>query len=68
MSAMLTESSPIYDVLVGELGNPVPATPMDCSYQAALAQAAAVPAAAPVSLPVKRPAPKSVAPKQMAAS
>jgi hypothetical protein len=63
---MLTESSPIYDVLVGELGNPVPATPMDCSYQAALAQAAAVPAA--VSLPVKRPAPKSVAPKQMAAS
>jgi hypothetical protein len=65
---MLTEPSLIYDALVGELGNPVPATPMDCSYEAALAQATAAPVAAPVSLPVKRTAPKAVAAKQMAAS
>jgi hypothetical protein len=66
VNAMLIETSPIYDALVGEMGNPVPA-PMDCSWEATLA-AAAAPAAEPVSLPVKRQAAKAFAPKQMAAS
>jgi hypothetical protein len=63
---MLIEKSPIYDALVAEMGNPVPNTPIDCSYEAALAQAVGVPAE-PVSLPAKRSAPKPFAPKQMAA-
>jgi hypothetical protein len=64
---MVIESSPIYDALVGELGNPVPAVPMDCSYQAAVAASleAQLRPAEPVSLPAKR---KPAMQKQMAAS
>jgi hypothetical protein len=67
---MLIEKSPIYDALVGELGNPVPATPIDCTYATVLALAEAEPGAEPVSLPVPgtRSAAKPFAPKQMAAS
>lgn len=69
MNAMLIEKSPIYDALVGELGNPVPATPIDCTYAAVLAMAEVEPGE-PVSLPApgKRPSAKPYAPKQMAAS
>jgi hypothetical protein len=66
VNAMLNEKAPIYDALVAEMGDPVPAGPMDYSYEAALAQAGGAPVE-PVSLPAKRSAPKSFAPKQMAA-
>jgi hypothetical protein len=50
---MATETTPIYDILISELGNPVPATPIDRSYAAVikLAGVADKAVAEPVSLP-----------------
>jgi hypothetical protein len=31
---MATEITPIYDTVISELGNPISATPIDCSYAA----------------------------------
>jgi hypothetical protein len=71
---MATETTPIYDILISELGNPVPATPIDRSYAAivklaGVAEKAEAKAAEPVSLPApanaKRPA-RPGAPKPFA--
>jgi hypothetical protein len=71
---MATETTPIYDILISELGNPVPAKPHDRSYAAmvklaGIAEKAEEKVAEPVSLPApasaKRPA-KSGAPKPFA--
>ena len=53
MNVMAIEDSPIYEATIRELGNPIPAVVMDCSYEALLALAAVAPAqpAPPVSLP-----------------
>jgi len=64
---MATEKSPLYDSLVGELGDPFPANPIDCSYQAMVALAAAggsLPAE-PVSLPAPPKRDGKAAAKQM---
>lgn len=42
------EPSPLFDRVIGELGNPVPAEPIDRSYEAIVAIAEAKRAAAPV--------------------
>jgi hypothetical protein len=34
VTAMATETTPIHDSVISELGNPIPATPIDCSYAA----------------------------------
>jgi hypothetical protein len=39
---MTNETSPIYEALVAETGNPVPATPVDRSYKAILAEAESI--------------------------
>lgn len=67
MNVMAIEDSPIYESIISELGNPVPAAPIDCSYEAMLALAAA-PVAEPVSIvaPGKRPVGRVSAPKLMA--
>jgi hypothetical protein len=55
---MATEITPIYDTVISDLGSPMPATPIDCSYAAmvklATADEKAEPAkdsAAPIALP-----------------
>lgn len=41
MTAMATETTPIHDSVISALGNPIPATPIDCSYAAMVKQATA---------------------------
>jgi hypothetical protein len=53
---MATETTPMYDILISELGNPVPAKPVDRSYAAIVKLAGIAPKAEekmaePVSLP-----------------
>ena len=41
MNDMTNETTPIYEALIAEVGNPVPAKPVDRSYEAILAEAEA---------------------------
>jgi hypothetical protein len=71
---MATETTPIYDILISELGNPVLATPVDRSYTAMVklagiapkaeekvAEAVSLPSPASSKRPVKAGAPKPFA-------
>jgi len=64
---MATETTPIYDILISELGNPVPAKPVDRSYAAmvklaGIADKAEAKVAEPVSLPAPASAKRPVKP------
>jgi hypothetical protein len=64
---MATETTPIYDILISELGNPVPAKPADRSYAAlvklaGVAEKAEEKVAEPVSLPSPASAKRPVKP------
>ena len=75
MTDMATETTPIYDILISELGNPVPAKPVDRSYAAMVklagiaekaeekkvAEPVSLPAPASAKRPVKPGAPKPFA-------
>ena len=75
MTDMATETTPIFDILISELGNPVPATPIDRSYAAmiklagvaekaedkAMAEPVSLPGPASAKRPVKPGAPKPFA-------
>lgn len=41
MTDMATEITPIYDTVASDLGSPIPATAIDCSYAAMVKQATA---------------------------
>lgn len=41
MNDMTNETTPIYEALIAETGNPIPAVPVDRSYEAILAEAEA---------------------------
>ena len=47
MNDMTNETTPIFEALVAETGNPVPAVPVDRSYEAILAEAEAKRAGSP---------------------
>ena len=59
MTDMATETTPIYDTVISDLGSPIPATAIDCSYAAMVKMATAGDQAgkakdassAPISLP-----------------
>ena len=39
MNDMTNETTPLYEALIAEVGNPIPAVPVDRSYEAILAEA-----------------------------
>lgn len=49
MNDMTNETTPIYEALITEVGNPIPAKPVDRSYEAILAEAEAKRAGNPKS-------------------
>lgn len=61
---MAIESSPIYDLLISELGSPIRNPAIDCSYAAVLEQSGLAPDAAVKAPSVLTPrlAPKPLAP------